>query len=325
MARRRSSPSTGSSRRPATREGAAPADDRRAGARRRDGRRRDRTGLVVLLGVGPDDTDAIADDLARKAAELRIFRDDGRPDEPVAARRSAARRSSSRSSRCTPTRVVAAGRGSPARRRPGARRAALPAVRGGARGARRRRSRPARFGAEMAVELVNDGPFTIWLDTGGPLARAADTARMATLTQAGPAPPPRRRALGDEGRPVPDRAAVRDMGDRRHDPDERVRAAARARAVPVADRRARGDRGRTWRGAGESPLADRIEQARAEPAAGSKKKADEGRSSRASEAPPSRPLPTRPNRRRHSNRRSRLSRDAGSGTSSRPVESGPPR
>ena len=23
-----------------------------------------------------------------------------------------------------------------------------------------------RFGAEMAVELVNDGPFTIWLDTG---------------------------------------------------------------------------------------------------------------------------------------------------------------
>jgi D-tyrosyl-tRNA(Tyr) deacylase len=22
-----------------------------------------------------------------------------------------------------------------------------------------------RFGAEMSVELVNDGPFTIWLDT----------------------------------------------------------------------------------------------------------------------------------------------------------------
>ena len=22
-----------------------------------------------------------------------------------------------------------------------------------------------RFGAEMAVELVNDGPFTLWLDT----------------------------------------------------------------------------------------------------------------------------------------------------------------
>ena len=25
-----------------------------------------------------------------------------------------------------------------------------------------------RFGAEMAVELVNDGPFTIWLDTDVP-------------------------------------------------------------------------------------------------------------------------------------------------------------
>lgn len=24
------------------------------------------------------------------------------------------------------------------------------------------------FGAEMAVELVNDGPFTIWLDTDRP-------------------------------------------------------------------------------------------------------------------------------------------------------------
>ncbi len=25
-----------------------------------------------------------------------------------------------------------------------------------------------RFGAEMAVNLVNDGPFTIWLDTNEP-------------------------------------------------------------------------------------------------------------------------------------------------------------
>ena len=33
-------------------------------------------GLVILLGVGPDDTAAVADDLARKAAELRIFRDE---------------------------------------------------------------------------------------------------------------------------------------------------------------------------------------------------------------------------------------------------------
>ena len=40
----------------------------------------------------------------------------------------------------------------------------LPAVR--RRPARARRAvETGRFGAEMAVELVNDGPFTIWLDT----------------------------------------------------------------------------------------------------------------------------------------------------------------
>ena len=41
-------------------------------------------GLAILLGVGPDDTDAVADDLARKAAELRIFRDeDGRTNRSL--------------------------------------------------------------------------------------------------------------------------------------------------------------------------------------------------------------------------------------------------
>ena len=41
-------------------------------------------GLVILLGVGPDDTDAIADDLARRSAELRIFRDeDGRTNRSL--------------------------------------------------------------------------------------------------------------------------------------------------------------------------------------------------------------------------------------------------
>jgi D-tyrosyl-tRNA(Tyr) deacylase len=41
-------------------------------------------GLVILLGIGPDDTEAIADDLARRAAELRIFRDaDGRTNRSL--------------------------------------------------------------------------------------------------------------------------------------------------------------------------------------------------------------------------------------------------
>ena len=41
-------------------------------------------GLVILLGVGPDDVEATADDLARKTAELRIFRDeDGRTNRSL--------------------------------------------------------------------------------------------------------------------------------------------------------------------------------------------------------------------------------------------------
>ncbi len=65
------------------------------------------------------------------------------------------------------------------------------------------------------------------------------------------------------------------MGDRRHDPDERVRAAARARAVPVAHRRARGDRGRAWRGYGHL-AAGRPDRARAHGTGGrSKSKPDE--------------------------------------------------
>jgi len=33
-------------------------------------------GLVILVGIGPQDTEATAAELARKSAELRIFRDD---------------------------------------------------------------------------------------------------------------------------------------------------------------------------------------------------------------------------------------------------------
>jgi D-tyrosyl-tRNA(Tyr) deacylase len=41
-------------------------------------------GLVVLLGVGPDDDDATADALAARIAQLRIFRDDdGRTDRSL--------------------------------------------------------------------------------------------------------------------------------------------------------------------------------------------------------------------------------------------------
>jgi D-tyrosyl-tRNA(Tyr) deacylase len=120
-------------------------------------------GLVILLGVGPDDTEAVADDLARKAAELRIFRDaEGRTNRSLLDVDGAALVVSQF------TLFADTRRG----RRPGFTGAASPdlaaslverfaaALRGlGITVAR------GRFGSEMAVELVNDGPFTIWLDT----------------------------------------------------------------------------------------------------------------------------------------------------------------
>ena len=137
---------------------------RRARPRRRRGRRRDRPGLVVLLGVGPADDDATADALAR--ADRRAAHLPGRrgPDEPLARRRRRRGPASSRSSRCSRTRGGVGGPGSPARRR-----RSWPS--GSTSGSARRFAAWAstvatgRFGAEMAVELVNDGPFTIWLDT----------------------------------------------------------------------------------------------------------------------------------------------------------------
>ena len=120
-------------------------------------------GLVILLGVGPADTEAIADELARKAAELRIFRDDeGRTNRSLLEVGGGALVVSQF------TLYADTRRG----RRPGFTAAAPPDL------AERLYGRfvdalrglgvdvaTGRFGAEMAVELVNDGPFTIWLDT----------------------------------------------------------------------------------------------------------------------------------------------------------------
>jgi D-aminoacyl-tRNA deacylase len=120
-------------------------------------------GLVVLLGVGPDDTEAVADDLARKAAELRIFRDDeGRTNRSLLDVGGAALVVSQF------TLFADTRRG----RRPGFTGAASPDLAASLVGRFAASLRGlgitvarGRFGAEMAVELVNDGPFTIWLDT----------------------------------------------------------------------------------------------------------------------------------------------------------------
>jgi D-tyrosyl-tRNA(Tyr) deacylase len=120
-------------------------------------------GLVILIGVGPEDTERVADDLARRAAELRIFRDgEGRTNRSLLETGGAALVVSQF------TLYADTRRG----RRPGFTGAADPEL------AERlwRRFADAlagmgievatgRFGREMAVELVNDGPFTIWLDS----------------------------------------------------------------------------------------------------------------------------------------------------------------
>jgi D-tyrosyl-tRNA(Tyr) deacylase len=120
-------------------------------------------GLVVLLGVGPDDDEAIADGLARRVTELRIFDDaEGRTNLSLADVGGAVLVVSQF------TLFADMRRG----RRPGFTGAAAPEL------AERLYLRFAaalqelgvevatgRFGAVMAVELVNDGPFTIWLDT----------------------------------------------------------------------------------------------------------------------------------------------------------------
>ncbi len=120
-------------------------------------------GLVVLLGVGPADTETIAGSLARTVAELRIFRDDDGKTNRSLLDTGGAALVVSQFTLYADTR-----RG----RRPGFTGAATPGLAerlyAGFVDALERLGVAAatgRFGAEMQVELVNDGPFTIWLDT----------------------------------------------------------------------------------------------------------------------------------------------------------------
>lgn len=120
-------------------------------------------GLVVFVGVGPADDDGVADALARRISELRIFRDaEGRTNRSLIDMEGEALIVSQF------TLYADTRRG----RRPGFTGAAAPDL---AERLYRRlaatltglgiRVATGSFGAEMAVELTNDGPFTIWLDT----------------------------------------------------------------------------------------------------------------------------------------------------------------
>jgi D-tyrosyl-tRNA(Tyr) deacylase len=112
-------------------------------------------GMLVLLGVTHDDGEAQADRLADKVRALRVFPDaEGRMNEPLGEREALCvsqftlygdTRKGNRPS------YVAAARGDVAEPLYERFRARL-----GARGGV--------FGAEMAVELVNDGPVTLLLE-----------------------------------------------------------------------------------------------------------------------------------------------------------------
>lgn len=112
-------------------------------------------GMLVLLGVGISDGEAEADRLAAKLSKLRIFEDaEGRTGDALGERQVL----------CVSQFSLYAetGKGS----RPGFG-AAAPADRAEPlyeRVCRRLGAERGRFGATMAVELVNDGPLTLMIE-----------------------------------------------------------------------------------------------------------------------------------------------------------------
>ena len=113
-------------------------------------------GLLVLLGVAPDDTEEVADRLADKVRALRVFDDsDGRMSEPLGDREVL----------CVSQFTLYADtrKGN----RPSFLGAAPPEVAEPLyeRVCERLGAQRGEFGARMAVELVNDGPVTILIES----------------------------------------------------------------------------------------------------------------------------------------------------------------
>jgi D-aminoacyl-tRNA deacylase len=120
-------------------------------------------GLVALVGIGPADDDATVTTLAGKCVDLRIFRDEAGRTNRSLADVGGAMLVVSQFTLYGDTRKG---------RRPSFIGAAAPeladrlvdvfAAAVAARGVPVARGV---FGAEMEVELINDGPMTIWLDS----------------------------------------------------------------------------------------------------------------------------------------------------------------
>ena len=120
-------------------------------------------GLVVLVGVGHEDTPEIARTMAAKCVELRIFRDEAGKTNLALADVAGEVLAVSQFTLFADT-----SRG----RRPSFLGAAPPdlgqqlyEVFTAAVADKGVKVERGVFGAEMAVELVNDGPLTIWLDS----------------------------------------------------------------------------------------------------------------------------------------------------------------
>ena len=122
-------------------------------------------GYLLLVGAGPEDTDAVAERLAVKLAKLRLFPDDaGRFDRSLLDVGGAALVVSqftlfadTRKGR-RPSFVGAA--------RPEIAAPLCDAFAAALREAGVAEVATGRFGADMQVSLVNDGPVTVWLEEG---------------------------------------------------------------------------------------------------------------------------------------------------------------
>ena len=121
-------------------------------------------GLLILVGIGHADTEAIAIAQAKRATELRIFQDEaGKTNRSIVDIVGSALVVSQF------TLYADTSRG----RRPGFTDAAAPEVAeklylryaSALQEAGVADVQTGEFGAEMLVELVNDGPFTIWLES----------------------------------------------------------------------------------------------------------------------------------------------------------------
>ncbi len=120
-------------------------------------------GLLILVCAMQGDTDAEADRLAAKIAKLRIFRDEaGKMNRSITDTRGAALIVSQFTLAADTSRGNRPGFSAACAPDEGERLYQIFAARIQAQGIP---VATGRFGAEMAVRLVNDGPVTIWLDT----------------------------------------------------------------------------------------------------------------------------------------------------------------